>query len=102
VAPLDSSPALGVFGTGVAGEAFWLGAGVGDPRLSYCCWAKARLLLPNRAVTARIAGYGFIFATFRLLPAHSFSKTTLSTFVSFLACGTLTAHQAEGHRNHDL
>jgi hypothetical protein len=28
------SLAVGVFGAGVAGEAFWLGAGVGDPKLS--------------------------------------------------------------------
>jgi hypothetical protein len=30
-------PGVGTFGLAAFGEAFWFGAGVGEPRLSYCC-----------------------------------------------------------------
>jgi len=51
----DLSPGIGTLGAIALGEALWFGAGVGEPRLSYCCCANAALLRSTIA-EARITG----------------------------------------------
>ena len=58
----DLSPGIGTLGAIALGEALWFGAGVGEPKLSYCCCANATLLRSTTA-EARITGvlrHGFV------------------------------------------
>src|SRR5712671_5880171 len=60
---LESGLGIGTFGCGAVGDAFWFGAGVGEPKLSYCsCCADAISPLNIRATAAvRIARFVFMF-----------------------------------------
>jgi hypothetical protein len=62
-APSDLPADIGTFGLVEFGDALWFGAGVGEPKLSYCCWAEAMLLM-SRATEARITECIFMFASF--------------------------------------
>jgi hypothetical protein len=66
----DLSPGIGTLGAIALGEALWFGAGVGEPKLSYCCCANATLLRSTIA-EARITGFFVMVASFVLPPAIS-------------------------------
>jgi hypothetical protein len=58
---LETPPVFGTIGAVAVGEAPWFGAGVGEPRLSYCIWAEATPLLISKAAAAKIKECVFIF-----------------------------------------
>jgi hypothetical protein len=62
-APSGLPAGIATFGLVEFGEALWFGAGVGEPRLSYCCWAEAMLLM-SKAAEAMITECIFMFASF--------------------------------------
>jgi hypothetical protein len=64
----DLSPGIGTLGAVALGEALWFGAGVGEPKLSYCCCANATLLRSTIA-DARITGLFVMFRPSFLPPA---------------------------------
>jgi hypothetical protein len=55
---------FGMFGAVTVGEALWFGAGVGEPRLSYCIWAEAMPPLISKVAAAKIKECDFIFPSF--------------------------------------
>ena len=59
----DLSPGIGTLGAIALGEALWFGAGVGEPRLSYCCCANATLLRSTIA-EARMTGFFVMVSSF--------------------------------------
>ena len=66
----DLAPGIGTLGAVALGEALWFGAGVGEPKLSYCCCANATLLRSTIA-EARITGFSVMVPSFVLPPAIS-------------------------------
>jgi hypothetical protein len=73
---LETPPVFGTFGATALGEAFWFGAGVGEPRLSYCIWADATPPLISKVAAAKIKECVFIFPSF-VFPADDQSMATL-------------------------
>ena len=61
---LETPPVFGTIGAVAVGEAPWFGAGVGEPRLSYCIWAEAMPPLISKVAAAKIKECVFIFPSF--------------------------------------
>ena len=76
LALLETPPVFGTFGATALGEALWFGAGVGEPRLSYCIWAEATPPLVSKVAAAKIKECVFIFPSF-VFPADDQSMATL-------------------------
>src|SRR2546421_9738550 len=66
----DLSAGIGTLGLVALGEALWFGAGVGEPRLSYCCCANAALLSSTIA-KARIARFLVMVPSFIAPAGHA-------------------------------
>ena len=77
---LLETPVFGTFGATALGEALWFGAGVGEPRLSYCIWAEATPPLIRKV--AKIKECVFIFPSC-VFPADDQSIDNASASASF-------------------